>query len=306
MVSYEVGILFGILAGISNFAGQVLEKKAINDMPAEKRGKDMMKYLIKNATWLSGFIIMAVGGAVFMLLAQQAIGAALVPGLMASGFIVLAIGSVKILKEQLKTVEYIAIFMLIGAIALIGLSQLSIPSNMIYFTNSGFNTRIAIYSVLFALLWFGLYYAGKRVTKGKTILLALATGFPFVLNNLWMGPFSAVLGDFFGGSMDTTVWIVAIVSILIVVAANVLGMIHYQFALESGNASIVVPIQQTPQQIAPVIIYYLIYTSDLLTNLGNVAAPPSYALTMMIVAIILITISGFLLASRQTALDKIK
>ena len=146
MVSYEWGILFGISAGIANFLGQILQEKAINDVSASHTDKrsGLMNLLIKNKTWIMGLIIMAVFTPIFMFLAQLSIGVAMVPGLMASGFIVLAIGSVVILKEKLGAKEYLSIFLLLIAVVLITLSRLSIEANLTYFDNGAFMGRFVL------------------------------------------------------------------------------------------------------------------------------------------------------------------
>ena len=132
MVSYIVGVIFGILAGMLNFTGQVVQKKAINDMPAEIRAKNLMISLLHNKTWWLGIVFMSVFATVFQLTAAVTVGGTIMPGLMASGFIVLAIGSAKLLHENLKAGEIVAIGLLIFAIVLIGLSRLSIPQTPTY------------------------------------------------------------------------------------------------------------------------------------------------------------------------------
>jgi drug/metabolite transporter (DMT)-like permease len=297
MGSYELGVVFGILAGVSNFLGQILQKKAINEISPEKRANGLMKSLIRDKTWLTGMIIMIVFSSVFMFLAQQSIGAALLPGLMASGFIVLAVGSVVILKEKLGAKEILAIIMLLIAVVLISFSKLSITASMEYFNDANFGIRMAIYSIIFLALWWGLFLAGKKVNKYNSILLALGTGFPFVLGNLWMGPLSAAIGPALSNSGGLVAWVVFIIAVIFVAVGNALGLGHYQYALEAGNASLVVPMQQLPQQIAPIIIYYLIY---------QFLSPTEYSLLLLLVGIILIMTAGFILASRQAALEKIK
>ena len=145
MISYGLGIFFGIIAGISNFFGQVLQKKAINDLSPEKRAEGLMKALIRDRTWLSGLAIMFVICSVFMFLAQMVIGAALVPGLMASGFIVLTIGSVVILKEKLTLKEILAIVILVAAVIVISFSRLAIEADLTYFNDPNFNLRIGLF-----------------------------------------------------------------------------------------------------------------------------------------------------------------
>lgn len=296
MVSYGIGVLFGILSGMTNFMGQVLQKKAINDTPIKERDEALIKSLAKNPLWITGLVMIFVVSAVFAVLGQAVVGAALIPGLTASGLIVLAIGSVKILKEKLKIFEIIAIIALMIGIFLISLSELSIEGSLDYFDDLGFTIRFFIFSIISLGLWFGLFFGGKTVKNRKSIIIALGVGFPYVLNNLWMQPFIISLGSV--GKIDFSIinWIVMVLSIIVIVIGNVLGMGHLQHALNQGNASIVVPVQQLPQQIAPVFIFFWVY---------NLPTPKSSSSYFLITGILLIIITGFLLAKRQSKLEDI-
>ncbi len=297
MTDYFLGVLFGILAGLLNFLGQVLQKKAINDTAPERRNKGLVKSIVRNKTWLLGIICMVAFSSIFLLIAQATVGAALVPGLGASGFIVLAIGSVYILKESLKIPEILAIVLLAIGITLIGFSQLAIAGSMTYFSDAAFDLRLASFSILFAALWLGLFYSGRKARKHSSILLALGTGFPFVVGNIWLQPMIVSLTVVFGESAGIFEWVIFLISVTITILANVIGIGHYQYALNAGNASIVVPLQQIPQQIAPIIIYFIIY---------QLSSPSPYSLYFLVVGIALICFAGFFLGRRQASLEQIK
>ncbi|OLS13972.1 MAG: hypothetical protein RBG13Loki_2368 [Promethearchaeota archaeon CR_4] len=297
MADYVLGVIYGILAGIFNFLGQVLQKKAINDTAQEKRDSALVRSLIHNKTWLMGIVSMVAFSAVFMILGQAIVGAALMPGLVASGFIVLAIGSTKILKESLKLGEYVAIILLAIGIVLIGFSQLSIEGSLTYFTDPQFNTRLAIFTVVYTGLWLGLFYVGRKGQKFKSIFLAIGTGFPFVVGTIWLQPLIISLGSLFSGTAGAFEWVIFLIAAIITLIVNLLGLGHYQYALNAGNASIVVPVQQIPQQIAPIFTYFVIY---------QFIAPTDYSIYFIVIAILLICIAGFVFGKRQAKLEQIK
>jgi hypothetical protein len=298
MADYVLGVMAGILGGMCNFLGQVLQKKAINDTPQEARDKALVKSLVRSKTWLAGIVFTVAFSAVFVILAQSIVGAALVPGLGASGFIVLAIGSTRILKESLKVAEYVAIMLLIAAISLIGFSQLSITGSLAYFSDPQFDSRLGIYTIAFTAAWLGLFYAGRKLkTRFKSIMLAIGTGFPFVVGNIWLQPLIVSIGPVLGGTAGALEWTVFPIAASIVALASLIGLGHYQYALNTGNASIVVPFQQIPQQVAPALVYYLIYQLD---------SPTGYSPYLLLAGIVLICIAGFALGKRQAALDRIK
>ncbi|MBD3352141.1 MAG: hypothetical protein GF364_11695 [Candidatus Lokiarchaeota archaeon] len=297
MANYILGIISGVLAGLCNFSGKVLQKKAINDTPEDTRNNELVKSMVKNPLWLFGMILGIGISTIFLFIAQGTIGAALIPGLSASGLIVLAIGSTKILNEKLEKWEIIAIILLFIAILLIGLSELSIEADLSYFEDIGFSIRFSFFTIIGLAMWFILYFGGKKAEKFNSIYLAVGTAFPFVIGNLWLQPFIVSISEVFSGSSDGFVWFAFLIGIFMFAGANVLGIGHSQHALNSGNASIVVPIQQVPQQIAPIIIYYGIY---------QFSSPHSYSLATLIIGIIFIVVSAVILGKKQAMLEKIK
>ena len=88
---YILGIIFAILAGCTTNIGLLFQKKVVNQVPDEAK---LMKTLIKNKLWLLGIILEFGIGSIFFILTQSFLGPALVPGLMASGLIILALGSI--------------------------------------------------------------------------------------------------------------------------------------------------------------------------------------------------------------------
>ncbi len=292
---YFLGVISGILSGFANFFGQILQKKAINDIKRQK-GKMTLLDLVKNPTWLIGFGFIIVLSTLFLVICQIWVGPALVPGLVASGFIVLAIGSAKILGEKLNKEEYLAIGMLILAVICLSFSGLSIEGDTKLFSNEPFVNRIGIVSGLFIAIWLYLYYTGKKSTKKKAILISLGAGFPFIVGNLWMQPFILTVGDLFAGALNPLTIRLLLVSTTVVAVTNIGGMIHTQTAMAAGNASIVIPIMQIPQQLSPIAIYFIVYA---------LAAPALYSYFLLAIAMGLAIYAGFLLTRRQTELEKL-
>jgi len=85
-----------------------------------------------------------IGGLVFYFIAIIFLGPALVPGLMSAGLIVLALGSVKILKETLGKEEIFGILLMIVGVTLLGFSELSIDVSTFDILDSGFIFRIIV------------------------------------------------------------------------------------------------------------------------------------------------------------------
>jgi len=290
-----LGIILALAGGLANNTGVLLQKFAINKIPKEKREKGFYKKLFKSPSWVIGLILIMGASGALISLAQLYIGGALIPGLMAAGMIVLTIGAVKLLGEKLKLAEYIGIFLMIIGIVLIGLSALEITDeDMANLADTNFIIRLAIYSVVFLILWIASRQLGKRLEKGKTVFLALGAGFPFALANAWMQPFIFIFREFVNGNFTVLNLILFIVSIIIVAVINIVGIGHVQDAFKYGDASKVYPISQIPQQIAPVILFYGIYLKS---------SPQIYSIYLLLAGIIIILVAGFLLGRKQGQLE---
>lgn len=291
---YWLGVSLAISSGLSNHLGTVFQKKVINELPDEAK---FFRSLVKKRLWLSGLILQYGLGAILYMMAQLFIGPALIPGFMASGLIVLAIGSIKIVGETLNKAEILGIFLMILAFFLLGISELSIDIANTNLVEISFLIRIIIFTLVVILFSFICYMLQRKSIRFKGILLATLSGLLFVLSNFWVSPLIGVIAKIFNGSFDLGELFIFIISCIILILSNVLGVMTIQKSFTVGQASNLVPIQQVPTLIAPIVIYFLIF---LLT-------PPSvFSIYYLIIGLTLIIISSFLLGKRSAQLEKIK
>ena len=294
---YIVGVIFAILGGIVNMSGQVFQKKVINDIPKEKRDDKFMRTLMKSPMWVMGIIMIMVGSAIFFIIAQSIIGGALVPGLGASGMIVLVIGATKIIGERLERSELVGIFLCMLGILMIGLSELSIEGDLNYFTDLSFNFRIGLFTGILIILWILFRITGKKTARNKILYLAIAVGIPFAIGNLWLQPFIVAIASLFSGTAGVFEVVVFIICSIFMAVPYILGIIHLQDAFKHANVSKIVPIQAIPMQVIPVFIYFFVYFKP---------APSIFSIIFIVSGTILIIICGFLLSKKQEAMESIK
>ncbi len=291
---YLLGVLLAILTGVVNNFGTVLQKKVVNDLREDSK---FMRSLIKKPLWLLG-LVMGLGlGTSFFLTAQIFIGPALIPGLMASGLIVLVLGSIKIVGEKLKREEIIGIILMILAIFLLGISELSINIAETNLLEAGFLIRTIIFTILLTIFaaFCGIFQ--KKKEKYKGILLAIFSGFMFALSNFWISPLMGVISHIFGGIYNLGELILFISSSIILVLTNMIGIMTIQQSFRVDQASNMIPIQQVPIQTTPIIVYFLVFL---------LAAPNVFSIFYLIVGVILIIFSSFLLGRKQAQLEEIK
>ena len=291
---YWLGVSLAISSGLSNHIGTVLQKKVINELPNESK---FFRSLVKERLWLIGLILQYGLGAIFYMAAQFFIGPALIPGFMASGLIVLAIGSIKIVGETLNKAEILGILLMILAFFLLGISELSIDIASTNLLEISFLIRIIIFTLVVILFSFICYILQRKTKRFKGILLATLSGLLFVLSNFWVSPMIGVIAKILGGNFTLGELFLFIISCIILILSNVLGVMTIQKSFTVGQASNLVPIQQIPTLLAPIVIYFLIF---LLT-------PPSvFSIYYLIIGITLIIISSFLLGKRSAQIEDIK
>ncbi len=290
---YWIGVLLAILGGCSHYLGLILEKYVINKLPDEVK---LMKTIITEPLWLFALFIRYGIGSILFIFAQIIIGPAITPGLMASGLIILAIGSIKILGEKLNYMEIVAIILMIIAVTFIGLSGFSIQISEENLLNPTFLVRLSISTGILALIAIVFQIIQRKIPHYKAILLALISGLMLSLNNFWITPFIWSLGNMFGGYYFIETFFLFIVSSVILIMANILGVIKMSQGFRSGRASFLATIQNIPVQLTPSILYFFVFmmiTSRILS------------IIFFILGIALIISSSFILGKRQTQIEQI-
>ncbi len=296
---YMMGVAVAILCGVINNAGVLLQKKAVNDVPAELKGKGFMATLLKSRLWWLGmFFQVALGMATFMW-AQALIGPALVPGLMAAGLIVLALGSVKLIGEKLSFPEYFGIFLMIAGIALLGLSGLDIAIDRVReaLALSNIVFHILVFTACMYVFWGIIHLVSLRNQKRKGIIMGFSNGFLFSLSNFWVSPLLAVIALVLAGKGNSSQIIIFIAACVILVSANLVAFYQIQVAFKYGQASNIIPVQQISVQITPILVYFLVF---------SLTPPSTLSAVFIILGALLIILAGFLLGRRQEELEKIK
>ncbi len=292
-IIYWLGVLLAILGGFSHYSGLIIEKYVINKMPAELK---LMKTLIRKPLWIFAIFVRFGIGSLLFIFAQIIIGPAITPGLMASGLIILAIGSIKILGEKLNYKEIVAIFIMILAISFIGLSGLSIEISEENLLDAAFLIRMFTSTSILVLVAIIFQIIQEKIPRFKVILLALISGLMLSLNNFWIAPFIWAVIHMFGNSFFIETFLLFLVSSVILITANIFGVVKMSQAFRSGKASFLAPIQNVPVQLTPSILYFFVFLMTISTIIS---------ILLFILGIALIISSSFILGKRQAEIEQI-
>jgi len=288
---YLTGVACGIIGGLLNQGGQLLQKKVVNDIRHDDPGKGFMRRLLHSPLWIFGFIVGLGGGTTGYMLAQSLIGPALSPGLMASGLILLSVGSVRLNHEELNRAEILGIVLMIIGILSLGLSELSITAPQVRSMLADHNAQIRV--IIFTFIWFSCCLVSRclsiRSNNRKGLLIVLGNGFLACLSDFWINPLLALFALVMAGR-GTPFQI-----FFFIMAASILGFTasvitwQNQIAFKYAQASNIIPVAQVPIQISPVLVYFFIFA---------LTPRQSISIFYILLGTILTIIAGFLLGRR--------
>ena len=289
---YITGVALGILGGILTQFGQLLEKQAVNQVRIDSDEKSFMHRLFKNRIWVLGVVFGLGGGTAAYMMAQSMIGPALTPGLMASGLIVLAIGSVRMNHETLNPSEMSGIGLMMIGILLLGLSELGINQTQVrsILADHDALVRVAIFTVSLFFISIATRSVAQRNNGRKGMLIALTNGFLACLSDFWINPLLALILIVLGGNGSLTQEIIFVIAALILMTTATVITWQNQLAFKSAQASNVVPVAQVPIQISPILVYFYIF---------DLKPPSDVSVIYILAGTVLTIISGFLLGRRK-------
>lgn len=284
---YVGGVLSAVLAGVCNFSGQILQKKSVNRIPKHLNKSERAKYLLKNKLWLIGLFIYIGMSTVFYMIAEYLTGPVLVPGIMTSGLLILPFAASKILGEKNGLKEISGIFLLVSGTVLIALSRIVILPDEVDLSDKDLLFRIFYLTAGTVLSWIAFDVFARFNKRKRGVLKGFAAGFPYVLSNFWIFPLYGSMIPVFNGQFSSVYIIFFVLSAVILIITNILGISELQAAFRYEDVSIVAPVQQIPIQIAPLFYYFFVFGNRIAGLSSNI---------YIISGVILILISGFLLS----------
>ena len=293
-ITYFIGIVLALIAGTIVQIGALLQKFIVNKHSDDPK---FFKSLVKSPVWILGLLMQVIiGGLGFYFIAIILIGPALVPGLMAIGLIVLAVGSIKILNEKLGKEEIIGILLMIAGVTFLGLSELTIDVFTFDIFNSGFIFRIIGFSIAILFLAIIIEIFRRKYPKKKGFMLAIEAGLILSLNTVWASPGSTVVAHIVDGIIIEEEIIFGIIILIVVLLIVAIGITIGQISFKYGQANVLVPLTNLPIQVIPVIAFFIVFLS---------IPPNAFSVIFVIIGFALVITSSFLLAKKQAKFETI-
>jgi hypothetical protein len=285
--AYVLGVSAAIIAGIAFNLGMVIQKLAVMKVPRET---SLMRQLVRSPLWLTGFALQFIVGMPLNMLAQSKIGPAIIPGLMAIGLIVLTIGAVRLAGESFDSGAIAGILLIIAAVTVFGLSQLSVDMQSIDLWEPAFLLRLGLFTVVVAALSLVCHFIQMTNIRQRGILRTLDAGLLLSQSNLWLGILMAFLAKWGAGKFTALDFLPVVIASGIVFAGSMLGIAETQRAFQFGEASKLVPIQYVPVQILPIAAYFIVFC---------LSSSNPFAVPMALGGIVLVLSGAVLLARHQ-------
>jgi hypothetical protein len=113
---------------------------------------------------------------------------------------------------------------------------------------------------------------------------------------LWIAPLLAIIDQVLAGESGVSVVVFFVIACVVLIFTNLISIVSLQKSYRCGQISNIIPIQQVPVQIIPILIYFLVF----LLPIPSIATIP-----LAILAVSLIIYSSSLLAKRQASLEKL-
>jgi hypothetical protein len=289
--SYYLGVGAAILGGMAFYMGMVLQKAAVRNLQDHSK---LMLRLIRTPLWLEGFAVQFIIGVPLNIIAAALIGPAIIPGLMASGLIILVAGSIWLGHEAFGWIDALGILCVMSAASLFGFSGLGINMKTVDLYDLAFISRLVGFTLLVGSLSLICHILQRRNKPLRGIFRTLDAGLLFVQSNLWLSVMMGFLYRWQAGAFITRDLLPMTGATLIAAAGSILGVTETQRAFQVGDASRLVPIQIMPQQILPLVTYVAVF---------QLTPPSKDAFVLAGIGVVCVLLGSTLLARRQVALQ---
>ena len=286
-VRYLLGVFSAVTSGVVFNIGTLIQKIAVRN---DGGGAGMMRRLVKNPRWLLGFVLQIVIGSPLNMLALAMIGPVIIPGLSSVGIAVLAIGAVRHAGETLRAGEIAGIGLIIAAVTLFGLGGMSVDMGAVGIYETAFLLRLCVFSAVLTLLSLACHSAQKRLPGARGVLRTLNAGLLFTQSNLWLGVLTLLLTQWVKDRLALAQFPYILLASAIVFFTSMIGIAETQRAFEVGDASKLIPIQNVPSQILPVVAYFTVFLQK---------PADARALPLTLIGAALVLAGAALLAGRQ-------
>jgi len=192
---------------------------------------------------------------------------------------------------------------MIGAVFLLGFSDMVIDLGHTDFLHPGFMIRVGIYTGVVIVLCVICKLWSFRRDRFEGPALAVLAGLLVALQNYWIGPFTALAGGIFHRDGNYSFehnkvgWVILyfLISMAFVIAANLQTVYERQLAFRVGGAATMIPISHLPSHLSSPIIFSYVF---------GLHAPHKYSIACMWSGLLLLLICSIIFGKRGAQFEQ--
>ncbi len=238
-----------ILVFLNNF-GLLFQK---HDTDKAKLSKDASVGLyFKRPLWLLGILMQTIMVLPFFFLTIDLLGITLAQPLVTTGLLVFIAGSVYLLKERLRRVEWVGVTFMFSAALMVALSNVTGDVPVSVFLDPGFVPRMLVFfSIATVLIVLGMALTRGRENRrvlGYATLMGVAYALVSTSGQFMTSSFDVLAGSGF----ETLGWVLLVGGFSATVIGTFAGIVFSQKAFQRSQAITVVPISQAIINVLPV------------------------------------------------------
>ena len=232
-----LGIFFSILASACFSLSNLLEKLAVDRMPAISPGRALYMFNMLRASrlWLAGFVvgIAAVG---FMVIGYSQAPIAIVQSIFGAGLVALVVVSRVVLHETIGSKERFGLVVIVVAVVLVSVSLGSSDTPGL----RGSLWTVVVASSLTVVAAAAVFLAMRRSSTDHSISFSTAAGLLYGVAALQAKSASVLLAEH--GVIGSIPKIIATPYPYVFLVASLLGLSVFQTGLQRGRIAVVAPL----------------------------------------------------------------
>ncbi len=287
---YLLGVAAALLVGIVFNAAALMQKVAVR---RADHSKPLMGQLLRDPYWLGSVLGSVVIVLPLTLAGQMAIGPTLIPGIAAIGMILLPFGAARFAGEKNGIREYLGISAIILGVICLGSSRLSIETEKVQWLDPGFLRLTLLYVGSLSAAALLCAVSGSVVRRGS-LLLIISSGFLYAMSNIAVSPVSYQFSQLVREGVSGTHMPYLIISTLYFLLVNAAAVVLTQRAFTSGDVSKLIPVQQVPIQLVPIILHFGLFGGTL---------PDTLSLVVLIPGVMLILVGASVLGRKEAVIE---
>ncbi len=253
------GVLFSFLAAISFSVANLLEKRAVDQMPpiSARRTGHMIRQLGSSRLWMVGFFL-GVVAVVLTVIAYSLAPIVIVQTIVGAGLSLLVLGSRLYLHEPIGQREYVGLGLIIAAVTLISITLSSAENTGVIRST----TVVLVTSAVTAAVA-GLAFGPTRRSGGgdASLQFGMISGLFYGIAALQAKGASNLLARY--GLIHGAGRVIASPYPYLFVVASVIGLLIFQSGLQRCRIGVVGPIASIVASVYVVVVGMLVYHESL-------------------------------------------